>query len=120
MEHREWIAGQIATLLSFYWQPDESLAVAAEAGRMWADALERFDQWEIEAACRRWLHSESRRPTPAEIIKLCLDERPKPRRVEQIEHYRTPPTPEEIARIDALLSKTFPGIVRRIERSGEE
>jgi hypothetical protein len=114
MDHREWIAGQIATVLSFYWQPEESLAVAAAAGGMWADALERFSRDEIRTACTRWVHTQTRRPTPADIIRLCADARPRPRLVELPAPQRER-SPEEIARIDALMREAgfaprrFPG-----------
>lgn len=117
----------MATLLSFYWQADDSDLVKAAAGKVWADMLERFSQDEIAKACRRWIANETRRPTPAEIIKLCVEERPRPQVVYLSAPRDLPPpqTAEEraasSARIDALLRESgFGHIVRRMERSGEE
>lgn len=129
VEHREWILGQVATMLSFYWQSDESDLVRAAAGKVWADQLERFTQAEIAEACRRWIGNESRRPTPAEIIRLCVEARPRPRVValpydpvtpEQIAANRAAHA-ESVSRIEDLLrQKGFGQIVKRIQRSGEE
>lgn len=72
VEHREWILGQIATLLSFYWQPtDQSQRVTAAAGKLWADLLERYDQPVIREACEDWAREQPTRPTPAHIVAAC-------------------------------------------------
>ena len=72
VEHREWVLGQIATLLSFYWQPaDQSARVTAAAGKIWADLLERYDQAVIRQACEDWAREQSTRPTPAHIVAAC-------------------------------------------------
>ena len=111
-------------MLSFFWQADDSDLVSAEAGRLWADMLERFSQAEISGACRRWIATQSKRPTPAEIIRLCALEKPQTRVVYLPGPEVAPPpprSPEEVARINAMLNENgFGDIVKRIERSGEE
>lgn len=128
-EHRTWILGQVATMLSLYWQPDDSDLVRAAAGKVWADMLERFSQAEISDACRSWIRTETRRPTPAEIIKLCAAARPRPQVVslpyvpltpEQIEANRAAHA-ESVGRIEELLrDRGFGHVVKRIQRSGDE
>lgn len=83
-EHRLWIAGAIATLLANYWERDEPAPVAAALGKQWADDLEAFPQAAIAAAVNEWRRNETRRPTPAEIIRLCGKHTPKPRVAEVV------------------------------------
>lgn len=120
-------------MLSLYWQPDESDLVRAAAGKVWADHLERFSQDEIAKACRRWIGKESRRPTPAEIIKLCCDARPKPVLVPppRKPHPRDTMTPEERAASQAMFERliqdlnrkagmAYGPVIKRVPRSGDE
>ena len=122
--HREWILGQVATVLSFFWQADDPEPVRAAAGRLWADMLERFPQEHIEQACMSWLRTQTHRPTPADIIRLCAEARPRAQVLHLPGPAPEPPTPrsaEEVARVNAMLNENgFGDIVKRIERSGEE
>jgi hypothetical protein len=42
--------------------------------RDWVRDLGEFDPAIVEEACTRWRRTEARRPTPADIRRLCLDE----------------------------------------------
>jgi hypothetical protein len=119
-DHREWIAGAVSVLLAFYWQdrePDD--LVLAEQGRLWCDDLEAFPRAVIEAALNQWRRTQTRRPSPADIIALCRKHMPRPTAVAQLEPPERRTTPEERERIQAMVAENFPEL-RRIQRSGEE
>lgn len=65
------------TLLSIYGDWPSDLRLQAEWGKAWADDLEWFPMDVIEAALVAWRRAESRRPTPADIIRLCRERMPK-------------------------------------------
>lgn len=125
-EHRVWIAGAIRTLLANYWQDDGSERLDAAAGKQWADDLEAFPQPVIEAAINHWRRTETKRPTPAHIIRLCGERMPRPtfNVVEFREPERVPCTPEQAK---AILREhgydrepEIARMVRRMPRSGDE
>lgn len=118
--HRLWIAGAISSLLRLYWSDDASDRLDAAAGKWWADDLEAFPQPVIEAAINDWRRNEARRPTPADMIRLCGLKMPKalgPTVVEMPE--RKPVTREQAAAI--LNANGFGHIVKRMpKKSGDE
>ncbi len=75
--HRVWIAGGISTLLGFYYQ-DTAPRLSEAAGKAWADDLEHFPREVIAAALDHWRRTETYRPTPAHIIRLCQQAMPRP------------------------------------------
>jgi hypothetical protein len=115
--HRLWIAGAIASLLRIYWTDDPSDRLDAAAGKWWADDLEAFPMPVIEAAINHWRRNETRRPTPADMIKLCGMKMPKalgPTVV--VLPDRTPVTREEAVEIIKASGR----LVKRMPRSGDE
>jgi hypothetical protein len=116
--HRTWIGGAIRTLLMMYSDFPNDPRVAAEMGRMWAEDLEWFPQGIIEVAIATYRRSETRKPTPAAIIKLCREHMPKPRLISAPEPERERATAEQARAI--LEEFGFGGIVKRMPRSGDE
>lgn len=110
-EEAEWIGGAVLTLLSFYYVPDEDPRVVAAQGRLWVEDLRAFPRHVIEAALRDWRRNESRRPAPADIIRLCRQHMPRPRVVSLPEH-REPLTDEAKRRIASLVGGAFPELKR--------
>jgi hypothetical protein len=72
----------------------------------------------IEAAINHWRRNEARRPTPADMIRLCGERMPrqKPQLVRLPD--REPVTREQAAAI--LQENGFGHILKRIPRSGDE
>ena len=117
--HREWIGGAVKTLLLMFDSFPSDPRVQAEQGRMWADALEWFPKGVIEAAISAYLRTETRKPVPAAIIKLCREHMPRPEPVAQLEAPERRTTPEERERIAKMVAANFPEL-RRMPRSGDE
>jgi hypothetical protein len=119
VEHRTWIGGAIKTLITIVsgdWPTDPRLE--AEMGFMWANDLEWFPQDIIETAIATYRRSETRKPSPAAIIKLCREHMPKPRLISAPEPERERVTAEQA---QAILDEFgFGGIVKRMPRSGDE
>lgn len=114
IQHRVWIGGAVKTLLTMYGDWPVDPRIEAEWGRAWADDLEGFPQAVIDEALKAWRRSESKRPTPAAIIKLCRERMPRPRLVEPPRPPRPPRvTPERAAEMlrEAGLDEAIP--VRR-------
>lgn len=74
---RDWLSGRIVVLLSHYFTPDMSEALAVKAIGDWLNVLGGFSAPTIEEACQRYLRSEPRkRPTPGavyELAELCAE-----------------------------------------------
>lgn len=115
--HREWVAGAVRSLLTIYgdWPADQRLQ--AEWGKAWADDLEWFPQDVIGRALTAWRRTETRKPTPAAIIKLCRDRMPKPEIV-AAEPERPEITPEMRARNRRIIEDAYPEL-RRMPRPAE-
>jgi hypothetical protein len=119
-EHRDWIAGAVSVLLAFYWQdrePDDLVLV--EQGRLWCDDLQPFTRPVIEHALTTWRRTQTRRPSPADIITLCRKHMPRPTAVAQLEAPERRTTPEDRERIQAMVAETFPEL-RRMPREGDQ
>jgi hypothetical protein len=117
--HRLWIGGAIRSLLSLYWRDVASERLDEAQGRWWADDLEAFPQTVIEAAINDWRRSQTKRPTPADMIQLCGRHMPKSRPVLVQMPEREPMTPEGKARIEEMIGRSFPEL-KRMPRSGDE
>lgn len=100
-EHRTWIKGRAATLLSHYWREDDDPALLAAMGKDWADVLEGIPQEYIQRACIQYQRDEPRRkPTPGAVYQIARALMPKPAPVPREEPPRDPPcTPEAAAEI---------------------
>lgn len=76
LPNRRLIAEQIATLLSHYWTTAEDQALRRAQASDWLADLEEFAPHIVTSSCAMWRRTESRRPTPADIRKLCLELQP--------------------------------------------
>lgn len=59
--------------MAHYWVANESPKLRAALAADWLDDLAEFHESIVAMACRDWRQTETRRPTPAEIRKLCLE-----------------------------------------------
>ena len=55
-----------------YWVADETPAVRSVQLEDWLEDLSEFSTAAVAAACREWRQTKSKRPTPADIRKLCI------------------------------------------------
>lgn len=69
------IAALVSRLLSHYWTADDHPAVRQGQIEDWLDDLREFEPDVVKEACRQWRRSNTRRPTPADIRTLCMEER---------------------------------------------
>lgn len=72
-ENRTKIAGHIARLMSHFWVANEDQRVRAAQAQDWLDDMAEFHEAVVAMACRDWRQVETRRPSPAELRKLCLE-----------------------------------------------
>jgi hypothetical protein len=97
-DHRAWIKGRAATLLSHYWREDDDPALLAAIGKDWADVLEGIPQEFIQRACIQYQRDEPRKkPTPGAIYQIARALMPKPVAVPKEEPQREPPCSAEAA-----------------------
>lgn len=69
------IAALIARLLLHFWTPQDLSEGARKAmAQDWLTDLREFGPTIVAAACTNWRRSESRRPTIADIRRLCIGE----------------------------------------------
>lgn len=109
IEHRDWIAGAIKTLMTIVsgdWPTDPRME--AEMGFMWANDLEWFPRDIIETAIASYRRSETRRPSPAAIIRLCRSYMPPPQIVSEPAPERERATPEQARAILGEFVKRVP------------
>ena len=65
----------VTKLLSHYWTSEEHAAARQAQVEDWIDDLVEFGSGVVQEACAEWRRSETRRPLPADIRKLCAEER---------------------------------------------
>lgn len=70
----EWLGHRIAGILQQFFVNRPSNAVAGMIGADWREDLGEFPQWAIEAAWREWRRSNPKRPSSADLRKLCVIE----------------------------------------------
>jgi hypothetical protein len=103
-EHRIWIKGRAATLLSHYWREDDDPALLAAIGKDWADVLEGIPQEYIQRACIQYQRDEPRRkPTPGALYEIARAMMPKPAPVE-----RRRMTADEVADYQERIGRVNP------------
>lgn len=61
--------------MSHYWTADDPIEARREQVRDWIEDLVEFGPATVADACREWRRTQSRRPTPADIRRLCVDSR---------------------------------------------
>ena len=71
---RTRLLARIATLLAHFYAPDIPDTLRRGIAQDWAETLEDLPWHGIVWACSQWLKIEKRRPTPAEIRRLTLEE----------------------------------------------
>lgn len=67
-------AALIGRLLAHYWTTNEPQEVRRAIAEDWLEDLGEFPAGVVEAACREWRRTQTRRPTPADIRTLCVAE----------------------------------------------
>lgn len=60
-----------AALQSHWYVPDVDNAVDEVATLQWQQALLRFPEWAVAAACQDWVDNQTKRPVPADIAGRC-------------------------------------------------
>jgi hypothetical protein len=65
----------VTKLLSHYWTSEEHAAARQAQVEDWIDDLAEFGSGVVQEACAEWRRSETRRPLPADIRRLCVEER---------------------------------------------
>lgn len=118
-EHRAWIKGRAATLLSHYWRDDDDPALLAAIGKDWADVLEGIPQEYIQRACIQYQRDEPRRkPTPGAVYEIARALMPKPTPVinagglkdmRPVEERCSPEAAQEIMERAGFAPKKMPG-----------
>ncbi len=92
------IAARVMTLLSHYWTAADSPEFRKLQMNDWLDDLSPFPAMFVAEACKDWRQTQTRRPTPAEILKLTREAKANwdwknaPARP-QIAHHRQPYKP---------------------------
>lgn len=71
--HSEFIAGAIRSLLFHFYVPERDEHLVDAAMEDWIKILEPFSEKNIREARDRWLDTMTRRPSPAEIKKICFE-----------------------------------------------
>lgn len=95
------IAATISRLMSHYWTADDPIESRREQIIDWIEDLIEFGAAAVADACREWRQTQSRRPTPADIRKLCIAEQIRQREAE-IRFLPPPAKPEpEAVQINA-------------------
>lgn len=98
-ENETKIAGHVSRLMSHFWTANEDPRLRAAQAQDWLEDLAEFHEALVGEACRDWRQSETRRPTIADIRKLCSDKadpwhKPEP-----------PPPPETEEEIAARIAQ---------------
>lgn len=96
-ENRTKIAAHISRLMAHYWAANEDPRLRAAVAQDWLDDLAIFHEAIVAEACRDWRQGESRRPTPSDIRKLCLESTKEP------EPPPSAPPPETAEELQARL-----------------
>jgi hypothetical protein len=71
-DHAEFIAGAVRSLLGHYFDPGHPPEIQDQIDADWIDVLEPFSAACVTEARRRWIASERRRPTPADLKAVCF------------------------------------------------
>jgi hypothetical protein len=126
-EHRAGIASEVKVVLSAYFQPHEADEIRAAQLAWWCDELQDWERVQVVWALREWNRQNPRlRPTPGDILRLCMDARGKAEwaKIKPIlalpqEPERPPVTDESRLRMQAAAAE-FIGGHRAMPRAGIE
>lgn len=124
------LAVHVTLLLQHYYR-DANIppAIAEGLAMQWLECLENFPEWAVKAACIDYLKGDTkgRKPSPGQIVSLAAQQVGKYRalimRCNQIiaakppEPPRKPPTPEEKARVAAILEGVRIGLTKETEKN---
>ena len=72
------IGERVATLLGHFWTPADSPELRSLVAGDWLNDLREFPAATVAEACQMWRRTETRKPTIADIRKLCIEVQPKP------------------------------------------
>lgn len=78
------IAERVTTLLSHYWTAADAPEVRKLQLSDWLDDLDQFPAHVVATSCQDWRRTESRRPTIADIRRVCFENMPRPAKVEPL------------------------------------
>lgn len=78
-QNERLVLEQIVRLIAHYWLPNEDQAMLRAKYEDWLEDLREFPARIVAGACREWRRSATRRPTPADIIRLCREATPRRR-----------------------------------------
>jgi hypothetical protein len=68
------VAGIVARLLLHYYSPGDLSEAARKAmAQDWVEDLVEFGPTAVAHGCREWRQTQSKRPTPADIRRLCIE-----------------------------------------------
>jgi hypothetical protein len=109
------IAEQILALLGLYWTADDPAELRKAQGMIWLDVLGGFEPEIVRSACREWSSFQTRRPTPADIRRLCAEAQEAHEARLRLTARRELP-----AEIAALWERDPPGIREAMIRAREE
>ena len=70
---RSQIIGRIAVLMHHYYAPGTMDGVGEEQFWQWGELMEELPAVAFDAACKEWVRTKTRRPTPADILKMGKD-----------------------------------------------
>jgi hypothetical protein len=64
------IVGRVVTMMQHYYTPESYLSIRREQYIDWGELLQEVPGFAFTAACGEWIKRHTRRPTPADILKL--------------------------------------------------
>lgn len=72
-ENRTRIAAHISRHLSHFWAANEDSRLRAAIAQDWLADMGEFHESVVAEACQEWRRAETKRPTIADIRKLCME-----------------------------------------------
>lgn len=99
------IAERVTTLLSHYWTAGDDPAIRRLQIHDWLADLGEFPAAIVADACQRWRRTESKRPTIADLRKLCLEAMPVPK--PRVSSGFTCSTPEQVKLYEARREEAY-------------
>jgi hypothetical protein len=114
--HERRVAELLSRLLSHYWTSADPPAARQLQIEDWIEDLVEFSDEAVEAACRGWRQSETRRPTPAEIRSLTVMAE---ERIRTAKYKALPPPELTRADVEEKCRNLYGGCLERLTRVGK-
>jgi hypothetical protein len=102
--------------MNHYWKENDHPAARQAQVEDWIEDLVEFSDEAVEAACRGWRQSETRRPTPAEIRSLTVMAE---ERIRTAKHRALPPPELTRGDIEDKCRSLYGGCLERLTRAGK-